>query len=535
MPVLPTPFTAQVGDAPISGGRRATGEDFGTAAGTELGGAVRSAANQFVSDIEESESRKALVASTQIRAKYANELDKAALSGADLGALKEKMTAELTAVGDGFQTKRGVDSLAQYTANTALMYDEQANHIQVQRAAANARLEGSKFLNGAAAIIQSNPLYLGQAIKDAETLAGTFTGIRPEQRAEIADGLKKELNMAAALGATRIDPEGTKKKLDAGEWDLTPEQRNQAINKADTELRAKRADESYARERARQERKDANDKAYDSHLKDILNGGNGKSVRRSIMDDPTLEPQTREHLILMMEHRAKELAGEEKRSNPATVRDLWVQITSGQMYNTDAIVAAVQRGDVNVRDASFLVGTTQAQKDDNGRTFSSRLNGRIQTVNAAMRSSPVYQAQPELASAIQLEMVSQVERQAADFRKANKDPTVLLDPDSKDYYFTPNRIKTVAEDVQRRSNEALGTEVKVASPADILNLPDGAVAVDAKGNRYPVNAAQKEKIRKMGGGAAPVDDRQAWLNATGGALQPGETQAQAIERWKKAR
>ena len=504
MPVLPAIYTAQVGDAPVFGGRRAEGSDFGSAEGIiGLGKQVRTVAEAYVSDMEEKESRATLVASSEIRAKYAAELDKAALNGSDLSALKQQMNDELAKVGEGFQTKRGTESLAVAAANTNLMYDEQANAINVKRAAAVARVEGSKFLNSAGAIIQRNPAYLGEAEKDAEAFAATLKNISPEQRADIANGLKQELNQAAAIAMTRIDPEGTKKKLDAGEWNLTPDQRSIAINKAESEIRAKRAEEAYARaEKDRQER-DANEKSYDTHLKQILDGNGGKSVRRAIMDDPALLPQTREHLITLMERRAKEAAGEEKRSSQVVLRDLWMKASSGQMFNNSEVIAAVGRGELNVRDASFLSSVVAAQKDENGRSFQSNLNARLSIVNQAMRAAPQYQAQPELAAAIQMQMLTDVSRQADQLRKENKDPAALLDPGSKEYYFTPNRIKATADALQAQGREVAGVDLR-QDPGAWKDVPVGGTFIDPKGTQRVMTDALKKALAKQGGPEFPI-------------------------------
>lgn len=479
MPQLPI-YTAPVGDAPIFGGRRAEGSDFSVADLSGIGRTVREAAGAFAAQTEEDEARRALIASTEIRAKYAKALDDAAVSGAPLAPLQEAMVAELSKVGESFRTKRGVDSLAMYTANTNLMFNEQSNAIAVRRASATARLEGSKFLNSTAAIIQRNPAYLATAEKDAEAFGLTLTGISPEARAEIVDGLKKELNQATAIALTRLDPEGTKKRLEDGEFNLTPDQRNVALNKADSEIRAKKAEEAYQRsERDRQER-EANEAAYDTHLKAILDGGKGKSLRRAIMDDPALKPSTREHLIEMMEQRAKAGAGEERRSNQSVLRDLWSQAASGQIFTNDAIVAAARRGDLNVRDASWLSSVVMQQRDSSGATFNQRLGNRMRVVESALRARPDYPALAATgkADAIQIEMITQVEKRANDLRKEGKSPDALFDPDSKDYFFTPNRVKQVAEDIERRMAPQVP---RVTTREEYDALPPGAQYQDANG------------------------------------------------------
>ncbi len=439
MPQLPT-FTAQVGGAQPSGGRRASAEDLVTGARqpadlSGLASGVTKAANVLIADKEDTESRAALISSSEIRAKYAQELDKAAYTGTDLEALKQKMTDDLAKVGENFQTRRGTEALALYTANTGLMFDEQANAIEVRRASATAKLEGAKFLQSASSIIQSNPNYLPVAEKNAEDLVGTFSRISPEQRALIANEIKQDLNMASAVSAARIDPEGTKKRLDAGEWNLSPEQRNTAVNKAETEMRAKRAEESYARAEAERERHRLDDKARDTHFADIIAG---KASRRSIMDDVTLLPATREHLINVMETRAREGLNAEKRSNPVVLRNLWMRINApegdpSKIYNGDAIFEAVRTNQINVSDASGLNNMVAQQKDENGRTIGTRLGGLMSVVGRALSQDPQFTAQPALVAEIQMDYQARVLDKVDQLRKDKKNPGDVFDPTNREY------------------------------------------------------------------------------------------------------
>lgn len=506
MPTLPTPFTAELGGGQISGGRRAVAEDFGT--GADLGKGIRAAATAYVAEAEDTESRKALVSTTEIRAKYAKALDEAALSGADLGKLKESMDTEIAKVGEGFETRRGAQSLQLYAANTGLMFDEQANAIQVRRAFANAKLEGSKFLNGASSIIQSNPAYLDIASKDAEALAGTFTGVRPEQRAEIADGLKKELNMAAAIGSARIDPEGTKKKLEGGEWDLTPEQRNTALNKAETEMRAKRADESYQRALKEHNEREADEKSRDTHFKGIIDG---TTSRRAIMDDPSLRPQTREHLIVFMEERAKALTTQEKRSDPIALRNLWMRINApdgdpSKVYNGDAIFEAVKAGEVNTSDANMLNTLVANQRDENGRTIGSKLGALMGTIGRAVSQDPQFTGQPALVAEIQMDYQSRVYDKLEALRKGGKDPNAVFDQTSKEYVGSREFIQGSidAARLKQRANAP-----QVARPKDKTEydaMPAGTPYIDPQGNPGVKPKGGRTSSGKITGGAGSEID-----------------------------
>ena len=125
MPRIPT-YTApppQLSLWDIRGGRQADPQDMGggvAAAAEGLGRGVQQTGNQLIGMQENDEQRKAIVASSEIRTRYAKQLMDAATNGADIDKIKTDMNDELSKVGDGFLTKRGVDTLAVTSSNDNL-------------------------------------------------------------------------------------------------------------------------------------------------------------------------------------------------------------------------------------------------------------------------------------------------------------------------------------------------------------------------------------------------------------------------------
>lgn len=533
MPKFPTGGLAPLGDLPIGGGRRAGAEDFGSGVGeaiSQVGGTVQKVATKAYDDIGEAEARTALISSTEIRAKYAKRLDEAAINGEDLGKIQEEMNNELSQVGDGFATKKGQQQLQFYTANSNIMFDQASSAIQVKRAGAEAQLQGQKFLKNTAALINSNPSYLTVAEKDVDAFTQTLVRVPPEQRAKINEDLRNNLNVTAALAAGRLDPWSTKQKLEEGEWDLTPEQRTQAINAADAQIRARRTDETYARAEKEYQQKEMDETARGEWLKSVIGG---TATAKAILEDGRLFPTTQEHMIGLMEQRAREQRGEGKASDPVTYNKLWMAVNApdgepGKIYNADEIFAAVKSGLINTTDANKLMGQLSSQRDENGRSLAVRLQGRISTVAAAMRAAPQYAAQPELAAAIQNQMVVDVEQKSAALRQANKNPEALLDPNSPDFYFTPNRIKMVADDVSRQM-EALRPKLPDlrTNPNDWSNVPVGTPFIDPNGVTRTMTKELQEALQKGQTPAAPAPKAEpSAANKAYGAAQD----AAAIER-----
>lgn len=482
MPTLKT-YTAQIGPAPISGGRRASGEDFVGADFSGVAKTVSKVADAYVTDLEENESRKVLVSQAEIRAKYAKRLDEAAINGEDLSKIREDLTNEMSTVSEGLQTRKGADTAALHAANTGAIFDNQANNIAVTRAVTEARVEGAKFLNATGAIIANNPSYLPQAEADADAFVSTLTRLPVAKRQEIAANLKNNMNVAAAMVNARRDPEATKQAVQGGAYNLEPGQRQQVIGEAETAIRARRAEESYVRAQQEYEQRERNEAAYDKNFKSIMGG---TATRKDIMNDPDLKPQTREHLIMFMDARAKSLAGADRKSDPAVVRDLYLRAiapegTPGKIYTIDPVFEAVASGKINTTDADRLRGIIAGQKDENGRTFGSQLYGRLQVVQGALRAAPQYQAQPELAAQVVNTLAARAERAAEDARKAGKSPTSILDPDSKDYFFKPGTLKAVEDDVQGQMRAAMPQIPKIQTQIEYDALPKGATYVDTDG------------------------------------------------------
>ena len=503
MPKLPT-FSAGGGEYPAFGGRRAGSEDFSTAGEglVAAGRQIQGAATSLMTEFEDQEARKALVGSTAIRAKYNKRLDEAALSGEDTDKIKEEMLNELAQIGGDFQTKRGAQNLDLYTAGAEITFDNEASRMKVEKAAADAKVEGSKFLNSAGSNVQRDPTRLKQEEAAAEAFAESLSKLPAPKRKLIAEGLKQDLNMAAAIAYTRADPEGTKKKLLDGEFNLSPDQREQAIHRADTEARAKRADEAYQRAEAQRQKVEENDTARDAQFALIMSG---KASQRTIMDDPRLMPATREHLIMLMEARAKAGAAAERKSDPATKMELWKRINAPEgdptkMYNANAIFEAVQGGRLNTTDADYLNGLVARQKDENGRTFSGRLSERMRVLQSAMLADPVIKNTPNLMDSISLNLISQVEKATKDARANNKNPDDLLNPDSKDYFFKPGILKATADAVRLQQRDArIGEAKKVTTQADYDALPAGASYLDSAGNLAVKKGSPQSTAGKIGG------------------------------------
>ena len=249
MPKLPQ-YTAQLGDAPISGGRRATGEDLGGAVAEAMGGLARQATKvgqQIIDDTEQRDARHAQVEHAKIRQKYAKALEDAEISGGDVDALRQKMEQEVDGVRTQVGTRTGLQTADLHAANTLNVFDTKSAQVKATRAGIEARTQGAEWINAQGAILATNPSYLPVAEAEAAAFADTFKGrLSPEKIEEVKRTLVQQANVAAVRALTRIDPESTMRRLGDGEFNLPPEMRAQEIGRADSQIRAIREEKEHA-------------------------------------------------------------------------------------------------------------------------------------------------------------------------------------------------------------------------------------------------------------------------------------------------
>ncbi len=480
MPLLPTGgYSAQLGQVPISGGRRATAEDDPTGAAlSTLSHTASRAAQAYEIQVSQEESRKAQVDMSAERARVAKELDDAALSGADTTKIRETMLANFDKISEGFATKAGVSTVKIGASNAALMFDQQANAINVQRAFAQAKSDTSKLLNNESATVASNPSYLPFAIDNVAAMVGTYN-IRPDQKQHIVDDLTKQLNMTSVLAQIRNgDPEAVKKQLAAGEFDLTPEQRNTAQGFAETAIRAERTNAAFLREEAKREFTERSEASADGYVKQIRDpSANKAGLTKSILNDETLERRTREHLLNFMDTYTRELASREKASDQETKRQLFLDITAPdtdprKVVNSDKIFAAVSAGKLNTTDGNWLMSLVAGQKDENSRTIGSKMSGLSSGFQTVVNADPRLLAldAPQKAEVVN-DYVGRVFEKVATARAANdvKGLRDLFDVNSKDYVGS---AKFMRESIAFSRNKISD---KLPKPVDLRAEPDRAL------------------------------------------------------------
>lgn len=460
MPRLPQ-YSATIGGARGSasiGGRPASAADTGGLVGSalqDLGQTGVRAGDRLLTFMEEEDQRKVMVAQAELRAKYAKRLDEAANTGEDLDKIREEFENDQAGIYDGLRTTKGRSTADLYSANGSQIFEARANNIQVTRSVNQARVDGNKFLNSTGAILSTNPGYLPQAEQDVDAFVSTLSNVPPEKRRALADELKQNLNVAAAMTNARNDPEGTKRAVEGGAYFMSPAQRQSVINRADTEIRARRANEEY--ERAQQDRvkRDLDDRARDEHFKNLFDG---TLNLQAVAADDRLRPQTREHLIQLAKSWVRQQQ-QPVRSDQTVLRDLWLDIHAPEgdprkIYNADKIFEAVNAGKISPSDANQLNSLVANQKDPNNRSIGSKLSSALSTFGRALSQDPNFIGQPAMVAEIQMDYQARVLDKVEELRGAGKNPADVFNPNSKDYVGSQDFMNQSVKNVRERSQAA---------------------------------------------------------------------------------
>ena len=475
MPKLPT-YTAQVGEYPTFGGRRATAEDFGSSGALDAGHAIQSAASARMEQIEAEDARTALIANARIRAATAQELDAAVSSGAPLEPIKQKMIDQLAKVGENFSTKAGQDALAKHMADSEIIFDQQANQIAVQRAVSKAQTDAQSYMVEQGRIIGRNPEYLGVAIQNAEAFGATLPANTPAHiREKIMRDMKEDATIAAANASGLINPKKTIERLDAGEWDLTPKARESVRDNVMRYESVKREAESREKARLDAEKRERQEKAQLKYVTRIFSGDVSKRLYEDIVRDPDLGSRGVEHMIGLIKQHRKDLEGgrETARTTPSVFNDLRERIdlppTDGRRVRNIEEVWGLYGKGLSKEDASFLEKRLRDNRSEDGRKWSTAEAEVIRNLKGRLDKSTLNRIDDQGGTRVQA--FTQFLRDKRDeYVRDKKDRYVLLNAKSKEYIgeYIP-MFQTGAQKLQSEIAGKLGESL--APKNDVARRP----------------------------------------------------------------
>lgn len=244
MPRLPqagfTARTRQVRPPGFSGGRRATGADFGALEGAALqqvGQTIGQVGEAFTRAKEQQEVRDLQLRSAKMAVAFREELEAAVQEGADFEQLQEQWNERFAQLSEEVETQSGFDTAQQLAAEAELFTAERIRTAHAERVRLTTQAEVTEFESVLGREVFNAPDQLPTALENLSDMLDTFD-LSPEEKRAAFNESANALALAAGNGLLQDDPGRLKALLEEGEGvpHLTPGQVAQFVAKADNAI-----------------------------------------------------------------------------------------------------------------------------------------------------------------------------------------------------------------------------------------------------------------------------------------------------------
>ena len=492
MPRLPT-YTAEVVGVGGVETRRAKGSAAAAAIG-ELGATALSAGEAMLTSIENEEQRRVITGNVQNRAVYDKRLQDAVISGEDVDKIKEEFDGAQSKLYDDIQTTKGRNAADYYTAESGRLFEAKTGAVKLERAVAEAKLNGSKFLMGMADILRTTPGYLPQAEKDIDNFVATLSGVRPEDRAHYAFEMRTNANLVAAMAQARLNPDAAQRDINNGTYKIDSKQAEQVINEIERTRSAQRTDSEYKYRIKEREKRELSEAAFGEHLQKIFKGNYSD---QAAIADVRFEPQMLEHVQVFAKSWLREQREGMNRSDPRVLKDLWYGIHAPvgdprRFTDIFPVIKAVRDGQVNTSDGNMLMGLVEQQKDENARPISAKILSNVRMLESSLGRNPKYQTEPgSMALAdIMMQYQADIYRKVSEIRNTEGgDVHEIFNPASKHYVGSESFIQGVITSSADRRRE-----IQNAAMPNEMTLPNGKkIRWTGKGNKQDMGTWEEVK------------------------------------------
>lgn len=277
---------------------------------------------------------------------------------------------------------------------------------------------------------------------------------------------------------------------------LTWEQQNALVNKSVQLENLQLSMAHKAREEADYQLRKQREATTNNFVDRIIDPANhgGQPTGAEIAGDRILSPQEKQNLVSFQYARQRELtAAAESKTNPAEVRRLMSQIHAAdddptKTYSFDPVMASYNSGHLSTSEMKLLRTEVEQMKDGTGSSFQKQMQMAREKAygtfaksfeaglpgGAAMANDANYRFMTDLNSKVEA------------LRKENKDPGVLLDPKSREYMLSPERLQSYWPNATTIMAQQAGKTVQAAKPAatykEYDSLKKGDQYTDDKGN-----------------------------------------------------
>lgn len=352
---------------------------------------------------------------------------------------------------------------------------------------------------------------------------GTAWGPNTKQYAANMAALRQRVGLGSAKPPEAFAPTQVAMAGDGQDWkkpttgidfidSLPADKFFSILTEAEQYQRAYDTQSERARIEAERQKKKEQDAVMTGYLARVINPtqeNGGALSETEIVQNNVLDWQQKQHMIDYSIRRTRELASmAEPKSNPAEVRRLLLDIHAAdddpvKSYNMDPVMESYRKGYISTPEMQMLRREVEQLRDGTTSGFQKQVQNARNAVNTALTRSIMGQAQPEVAADASYRFMMDMEQQIAAYRKENKDPRALLDPNAREYLLKPERIQSFMQG----SSQALGDNATKAAGAEARTENREAVSGYSIGKIYTVNGKQ---MIYMGG---PLNVRSSWQEA----------------------
>jgi hypothetical protein len=420
------------------------------------------------------------------------------------GKFNEDFSKYLQTIEGGLQTRAGQETFRLGAAKLSAHFVERAGVYQAQAMGAKAVQDYNVALDSHRNTLISDPTQFKaveeQALSALNDPRGLYARMPAAEREKLTIATRQTLAMSAVQGLIQNGaPELAKRQLQGGQWDayLDADKKAALVDRADVGIRAKDSEAERQRQLAEREKRERQDGILKGFLARIIDpkANGGALSDREVLASTDLTAAQQQHVIDYKRARAKELAGDaENRKNPFKVRELVNQMIAAdsdpsKTFSVEPVREAYRKNQISTPELVFLERFFGQLKDGSTNTFARDLNTHLSTVSRMVTGSIDFVGRTAEAITVVNQIREDAFNAVEEYRSQNKNPRELLNPKSKDYLFSTERLQTymrspraaVADEAGRIRAEQPATG-RLPTHRDYDKLKSGAQYTDPDGN-----------------------------------------------------
>jgi hypothetical protein len=368
-------------------------------------------------------------------------------------------------------TRRADELLRRQNAELGANFQEMTGAGVARLKGIRAKQQTQQAIGARSSAVLSDPASFQTtlSLNESHIEATIQSGMLPrEVGEELKASSSKEIARSAIRGWYQLDPAGTKKQLETGEWDqyLDGDHKRALIGEVDNEIRGRETEAARLRSESERIKKEKQVSIQNEFLQNMVEGKlSANDVLRSNLE-PFGQGSKRQFLDMMQAEATRPV-----RSNPAVVNDIFrrIHLADGdedKMVDENDINQYVIDGKISMTDANRLRREFQGKGTTQGK-IESDMKRQVEKVarQQLVKTNPMLGIADAEGEENMLKYMQFFQEEFANQRKQGKTATQLLSPESPDYLGKHIRqfVKT--------PQEIMKGNMKRLQPATIQQAP----------------------------------------------------------------